>query len=122
MTTLEMITLTANLLCIGLYVQVAALGLWLLAHFHHIGTRREIRDNCIVSIVAAGYVIVHVAMFWNGTINGCGYSWLGASSPIISLALGWFINSSLDRRLSFYLFCAQENKRRVHNGTVSAPR
>ena len=100
-----------SLIAVFLFTYLALLAFWLLIHFREISTWREKRDTFATAIVSAGYVTLHAVTFSRSA--ECGESWTAACSILVTICLGWYVERSLERRLSWYRFCAQEEAKRA---------
>lgn len=92
------------------YTQIATTAGYICYGFFNVGTRREITDTAIAGGVAVACIVVR--LLWAATGAGAGISlWFELAFTVIALGTGHYISTSLDRRLSFYHFCVQEDRR-----------
>ena len=99
-----------SLLAVFFFTYLALLAGWMVLRFREIATFRERRDTLATAVVSLAYVCLHAMAFTRS--SECGPSWRAAASILVTLGLGWYVERSLERRLSWYRFCAQEEAKR----------
>lgn len=105
-----------SVVTIFLYTQLSVITGWMLIHYRSISTNRELFDTICIFIVSILYIIVQICWTLRGLVY-CQGAIMEIASTIVSLGLGLYIHRSLERRHSFYLFIAQEERK--HNAKAT---
>ena len=95
-----------SIVAVFFFTYLSLLSLWLLISFRAVSTLREKRDTAATALLSLAYVTLHAMAF--SRAGECTPTWSAAASILITLGLGWYIERSLERRLSWYQFCRQE--------------
>lgn len=100
-----------SLIAVFFFSYLTLVAAWLLVHFYRIASFRERRDTFCAMVVSVGYVVLNAAAF--SRHGNCVSEWTVGWSILITLGLGWYVERSLERRMSWYQFCQQEEVKRA---------
>lgn len=99
-----------SLATVWMYGQITALSGWMLLHYQSIATKRERRDTAIAFWVGVVFILTQLIWSFRGLVQCQGIT-MEIVTDVLSLASGFYIKSSLEKRYSFYLFAAQEDRK-----------
>ena len=106
-----------SMITIWMYGQITALSAWMLAHYSSIATKREVKDTFLSFVIGIAFIVTQLLWSFKGLVQ-CQGVWMEVAGDLLALASGYYIQSSLEKRYSFYLFASQEERKRARISTT----